>query len=176
MAAGTTYELITTTTLSVDTADITFSSISSAYTDLRLVIVGRSTRSGADVDTLGIRFNSDTGTNYSHTSLAGNGSTAYSARQSNISYWYMDYFPAALAAANVVGMAMIEIFSYTGSTNKTGLITQSIEVNSATYSKVEKSVHLWRNTSAINAIRLYSTTSSNLKSGFTATLYGIKAA
>ena len=64
MAAGITYTPITSTTLGSNTASVTFSSISSAYTDLVLVVAGA--LDGANwVPTL--QFNSDTGTNYSTT-------------------------------------------------------------------------------------------------------------
>jgi hypothetical protein len=59
-----TYEKIATTTLGSTTATVTFSSISGAYTDL--VLVERLVKSITG-GSLQVRFNSDTGTNYSAT-------------------------------------------------------------------------------------------------------------
>jgi hypothetical protein len=78
-----TYEPIATTTLSSAAATITFSSISSAYTDLRLVFVGTSV---ANSNNCIVTFNSDTGFNYSQTALYGTGATAGSSRQTGVQY------------------------------------------------------------------------------------------
>ena len=75
-----TYEPIATTTLGSTAATITFSSIPATYTDLRIALVG-SLSGGGNYGNL--RFNSDSGSNYSVTILRGNGSAASSARQSN---------------------------------------------------------------------------------------------
>jgi hypothetical protein len=81
MAAGNTYVAIATTTTSGNIATITFSSISGAYTDLILVGDGRNNAGGWGWR---IRFNGDTGSNYSWTDLEGDGSTAASFRGSNV--------------------------------------------------------------------------------------------
>jgi len=77
-----TYEPIATNTLSSAAATVTFSSIPSTYTDLVLIMQGKSALSTDDVQ---LYFNSDTGSNYSLTTLIGTGSTATSARYSNLS-------------------------------------------------------------------------------------------
>ena len=72
----TTYEFIAKNVLSSNTSSITFSSIPQTYTDLVLIINGGNT--GAVQ--VAIRFNGDTGNNYSNQSLTGNGATAYATR------------------------------------------------------------------------------------------------
>jgi len=72
-----TYEPIATTTLGSAAATITFSTIAATYTDLRLTLVFTTSVGGANVF---FRFNGDTGTNYSYTSLEGSGSAASSSR------------------------------------------------------------------------------------------------
>jgi hypothetical protein len=81
---ATTYEPIATNTLSSAVASVTFSSISSAYTDLVLVVNGTSASAGDFSLQVG-NGSIDTGTNYSMTALYGNGSTATSARSSTTS-------------------------------------------------------------------------------------------
>ena len=152
---------IATTTLGSAASSITFSSIPSTYTDLRLVVVPTS---GASV-TVALRFNSDTGTNYSRTYLFGNGASADTLQGSNMSQIYI--IPAD---TNQVHLAEWDIFSYLGSTYKTVLGKISADTNGSGYSSV--GVGLWRNTTAITTVQAY-TFSNQFQAGTTATLYGI---
>lgn len=167
MPAGATYEPIATSTLGT-AGFFTFSSIPSTYTDLKLVLVG-----GGDGGTVAVRlqFNSDTGFNYSNTVLIGDGASATSTRQTgtqNISTGNFDMPNAASA----IGVFIIDIFSYAGSTNKTVLETNAGDRNGS--GNVSRNVGLWRSTSAINSI--YLSGGRNFAVGTMATLYGIKAA
>ena len=87
MAAGVTYTPISSQTLVSTTATITFNSLGS-YTDLVLVICASSNHT--DNGSRGyIRFNSDSGNNYSDTWLGAGGGIAVSNRdapQSSIAY------------------------------------------------------------------------------------------
>ena len=74
-----TYEKIATTTVSGTPSDVTFSTITGSYTDLVLICQVK----GSTTSTPYLQFNSDTATNYSWTNVAGDGSTASSARGSN---------------------------------------------------------------------------------------------
>ena len=159
----TNYEPIATTTLGSAAASITFSSIAGTYTDLRLVLV-TITSGGANR----IRFNSDTGTNYSRTYVAGDGSAAASSRSSNSTQIFMNY--NASPSSTIPYLHQIDIFSYAGSTNKTILWDQNLDLNGS--GDVVKGVGMWRNTSAITAIEL-SNNVGNFLTGTTATLYGI---
>ena len=73
MPASNTYESISSVTLTSNSTTVTFGSIPQTYTDLVLVIVAKITSGGLDMF---IRFNSDTGSNYSYTQLYGNGTSA----------------------------------------------------------------------------------------------------
>lgn len=167
MAAGATYEPIATTTVSGSSiTQISFSSFS-GYTDLRLVMVGTT---GTATNAY-IQFNSDTGTNYSRTNLNGNGSAASSDRTSSSAtaqqtWWGFSSTPPHLWT--------VDIFSYSGSTNKTSLATESADENGS--GSVTRSVYLWRSTSAITSIQIKLVSATYFAAGFTATLYGIKAA
>jgi len=163
-----TYEPIATTTLGSAAASITFSSISSAYTDLRVVMVTTAAASGGY---LTAQFNSDTGTNYSSTYLYGNGTTASSGRSTSSVEMFVDTVSAALSTSNP-SLITMDIFSYAGSTFKTTLSTGSNDFNGS--GEIDRGVSLWRSTAAITAIKLLCNV--NLAAGTTATLYGIKAA
>jgi hypothetical protein len=157
-----TYENIATTTLGSAATTITFSSIAASYTDLRLVLVS----SDGVGSSITMRFNSDTGSNYSRTTLNGNGTSAVTSTTSNATS--INIAPNN-ATAGLFGLYTIDVFSYAGSTNKTVLSTNSVDQNGS--GQVGRLVGLWRNTAAITTITL--TDSSNFAIGTTATLYGI---
>ena len=161
---ATTYDPIATITASGNPTGITFSSIPSTYTDLKLVCVG--TAAGL----IEVTFNSDTSTSYSQTAMFGNGSTATSSSVTSKAFIYLSY--AASPSSTIPTFYSMDIFSYAGSTYKTCLITESEDFNGSGASGVDAA--LWRKTSAINTIYIFSP--ANLNTGFTATLYGIKSA
>lgn len=159
-----TYEPIATTTLSSTSATVTFSTISGAYTDLILVADFSVSAGGDNL----VRFNSDTGSNYSVTVLAGTGSATGSGRSSSqTSYnpnWNSDQTSQRIIITH-------QIQNYSNSTTYKTLLTR---LNNASNQTVA-SVGLWRSTSAITSIDLLRTTGS-YNSGSTFTIYGIKAA
>jgi hypothetical protein len=161
-----TYEPIATTTLSSAASSITFSSISSAYTDLRVVLVGTSASNTQDVY---VQFNGSS--SYGRTWISGNGTSATSGRSTTQSYWTITQ--NAFTSSTVPTMHTVDIFSYAGSTYKTGLSTSSSDLNGS--GGVDRSVGLWLNTAAITSV-LLKPSAGNWNSGTTATLYGIKAA
>lgn len=161
-----TYDCIATTTLGSNQTDITFSSISSNYTDLILVVnAGQVTADNFYAIQVG-NGSIDTGSNYSDTALNGNGSTASSYRNTSSTR-------ALVAGSNdsaVKDNIIVHFQNYSNTTtNKTILSRANI-----TAYRVVATVSLWRSTSAINTIKIYG--GANLLSGSTATLYGIKAA
>jgi hypothetical protein len=166
----TTYEPIATTTLVSSSASFTFSSIPSTYTDIRLVIVPI-TGTTSD-DNFVLRFNGDTTGNtlYSMTKLRGNGTTASSSRISNDEWWNLI---VGRGVSSTPTLYTLDVFSYAGSTFKTGLITSQSDNNGS--GDVARQVGLYRSTSAITQITV-STLSNNLVAGTIATLYGIKNA
>ena len=171
-----TYEPIATTTLSSAAASITLSSIPSTYTDLRLVFVGYSTYVSLNTGSIKLRFNADTGTNYSDTYLYANGSTPSSSRDSSATSIYAGQIPDNVAGTSIVGIMTADVFSYAGSTYKTVLTTSSSDLNTgSTLSTLTRAVGLWRSTAAITSITILAG-DPNFNIGTTATLYGIKNA
>lgn len=167
MAAGITYFPIATTTLGSSQAEVTFNSFS-GYTDLVLIV--SATPVAAGTWNLEMRFNNDTGSNYSRTVLSGDGSTAQSDRQSNQTLMNCVY-NAALSSTRSVDI--IQIMNYANSTtNKTCLVRAN---NTASGQGTDAIVGLWRNTNAITEIDLF-TSGTSFATGSTFTLYGIAAA
>jgi hypothetical protein len=159
-----TYEPIATTTLGSATATITFSSIAATYTDLRLVLVFTTSVGGANVF---FRFNGDTASNYSYTSVEGDGATATSNRNSSANRLQTD----TNSSTTIPHFETVDVFSYAGSTNKTALMTAQEDDNGSGY--VTRAVGLWRNTAAITSMTAFCN-GANFAIGTTATLYGIK--
>jgi hypothetical protein len=168
MAAGKTYEPIETQTLSSNTSTVTFSSVPQTYTDL-IISVGNA--AGGDA-ALALRFNGDTGTNYSSTHLTADGSN-----QGYVSYvssnalqtGYFDY----LDSSNTYG-GIMNIQGYTNSNiNKTVLVRGG---RVAAGAGLSLSVGMWRNTAAITSISIVLANGGSINTGSTFTLYGIAAA
>jgi hypothetical protein len=173
MAAANTYVSIATQTVSgTSTATITFSSIAATYTDLVLVVVGGTSSQG---DNIFLRFNSDSGTNYSYTELRGNGSAASSARATNQTAAYLQ---SAIGGGATLGQNYIaNIMNYSNTTTNKTVISRANQADSSTsYPGVGAYVNLWRNTAAITTVLLGRTGGGNLLDGSTFSLYGILAA
>ena len=157
-----TYEPLATTTLTSAQSTVTFSSISGSYTDLVLVTNVKDSNGACY-----LRFNNDSGTNYSRTWLTGNGSTASSNRNSNSNQVYI------VADTTNYEMNITNIMNYSNrSTYKTALIRYGIA-----NAEAAAAVYLWRSTAAITRIDIISTSgSATIASGSTFSLFGIKAA
>ena len=162
-----TYEKIATTTLGSNQSSVTFSSISSAYTDLVIVMNGSDT-GGVQ---LAIQYNGDTGNNYSMVGLTGNGSIAYSVKGLNgalIQFGWDAYLESGYNYN-----AIINIQNYSNTTTYKTLIGRA---NNAT-TGVTATAAMWRSTAAINEIKFLQAYGSDLfKTGSTFTLYGIARA
>lgn len=159
---------IATTTLSSAASSITFSSIPATYTHLRVVLTQKMSSTGGNGT--GYRFNSDTATNYSFTMLEGTGASAASYRESSGTECSVNSY----GQVNQWTMAVIDVFNYGGSTNKTSLVSYAGDNNGA--GDVTRTVNLWRSTAAITSIILLDRSGFNFAIGTTATLFGIKAA
>ena len=155
-----TYTPLATNTLSSAAASVTFSSISSAYTDLVLVL--NASQATAGFSTL-MRYNSDTGSNYSGTAIAGSGSAATSSRTTSSTNIYLGY-----QQYTTIFTTIVQIQNYSNTTTNKTCLTRKNQADSY----VEAMVGLWRNTAAITSITLLPE-SGNFASGSTFTLYGI---
>jgi TPP-dependent trihydroxycyclohexane-1,2-dione (THcHDO) dehydratase len=158
-----TYEPIATTTLSAGTATVTFSSIPQTYTDLIVVLNGRTDND----ENIRLQFNSDTTNNYSVIALYGNGSTVTSNFQSNVASIGVG---GVSSGSDEQGTVIIQIFNYSNTTTNKTVLSRA---NNSTY--VQLRVGMRRSTQAISAITLTADAITFL-SGATFTLYGIKAA
>jgi hypothetical protein len=163
-----TYESIATTTLSSDTT-ITFTGISQSYTDLVLILQGNRITTSNTYIQMG-NGSIDTGSNYSLTYFRGygGGSIGYGTA-SNLSN---GIFIDAGTDNSQISTQIIHFMNYANTnTNKTIVYRFN-----QTSTEVGGGVGMWRSTSAINQIKVWTAGNGTLSTGYTATLYGIKAA
>jgi hypothetical protein len=161
-----THTPIASQTLSSAAASVTFSNIPQTYTDLVLVC---NIAQVASNNSLRIRYNSDTGSNYSYTQLQGDGSSAVSGRDSNLTSGLV----AETTASTSLDLAVIaHIQNYSNTTTYKTLIGRGNRVSSL----VDATASLWRSTAAITTIDLAMGSgfpANNFSSGSTFNLYGI---
>lgn len=173
-----TYVALAKTVLTGSQASITFSSIPSTYTDLILVVSSRQQDSGSYFEQFYLEFNGSATAVYSQTMVRGNSSVAGSNQNSTQAYFNYLYQTGPSNTANTFGSVEIYIPNYTGSTNKVMSSTSVVENNSTTAGEswIAGAAQLWRNTSAINQIKLTASGggAGNFTSGSRFDLYGIK--
>ena len=154
---------IATQTLTANASSITFSSIPQDYTDLILVTSGASQPAGGGAAFL--RFNGDTGTNYSYLYMFGSGSATSTGRFSNTT-------GVPTNRHNTTeGGGMGHIMNYSNTTTYKTTISHGAGNNIAI-----AYTGSWRSTAAITSITIFPESGPGWATGFTATLYGIKAA
>jgi hypothetical protein len=158
-----TYVALRTETVAVATNSVTFSlSGISGYTDLRLVLNSKMSTTAVTY----LRYNSDSGTNYSFTRIYGDGTTATSDRLGGTNATGID---VQYAGTGAFTLTTIDIMNYANSNvNKTALSRWNTASDT---NYVGATVSLWRNTAAITSITLSS--SANFAVGSTFSLYGI---
>jgi hypothetical protein len=152
-----------------------FGNIPQNFQDLFMVVNGRSTLVSGSRGGYFAGFNGNYGgnSNYSSTTLRGNGSALSASRLSNQQgIWDDGDIPAAQSAAGIFGAMSMHILNYkNASTFKTYLMRSAADTNGSGFSTLTTGT--WRSTAAINSIFL--TCSTQFAAGSTATLYGIRA-
>jgi len=157
-----TYTPLATVTLTSSASSVTFSSIPATYRDLILVITGSLATTPGD---LSLRFNSDSGSNYSYVRMSGSGSATNSSADTATRAFISGF---QRAATNWISIN--HIFDYAQSKHKTMLsrFDDSAQGTNAIATR-------WANTSAITSILINEASGFSYASGSTFSLYGIEA-
>ena len=148
---------------------VTFSSIPSTYTDLVLSCSVKAVTSGTDNYPM-IRFNGDTASNYSATTLL-TLNTPVSRRYASVTGLYVGNTGSNLTATNFMQINCMVMSYANTNVNKTVL-----GAFGDLGSEMGRTVALWRSTAAITSLSILPLTGSNFATGSTFSLYGIKAA
>ena len=164
------YDALATVTLASSTNTITFAGIPSGYKHLQIRGIAK-TNSGNFYDSPIIRFNSDTGSNYSYHYLDGYNSgisAAGAANQTSIQVYYIGG-----GTANTFGAVVYDILDYANVNKyKTLRSLSGIDGNTAG-GAINFASGSWRNTDAINTISI--TTVTNAMQQYSSfALYGIR--
>jgi hypothetical protein len=171
--AATAYESIATATGTGSSGTISFTSIPSTYTHLQIRLMGRSDNAASASDHL-LQLNTDTGANYTYHALYGDGSAPGSFGAASTTSNFLGSIPYGLAAANIMGVSVIDILDYASTTkNKTVRVLNGHSRNAA--GNIYLTSGLWINTAAITSVQI-KTNAGNFTTASTFALYGIKAA
>jgi hypothetical protein len=156
-----TYTPLATVTLGAAASSVTFSSIPATYRDLILVVNG--TRSSDSGDGGLLRFNGDSGSNYSYVFMLGNGSSTISASAS-----YTGIIGPALFTGQ--GMAIAQIMDYSATDKHKTVVVRRDTSNVHAFASAER----WANTAAITSMVIGPSTGT-YNSGTTFNLFGVIA-
>lgn len=172
------YESIATVSVPAGntSANITFSSIPSTYDHLQIRAIYKSASSNVYNAWYTARLNGDSGTNYSHHSLYGNGSSLQAGSAANITV--LDGFsrPGADAGGPFYGIFIMDILDYANTNKfKTTRHFGGADINFST-TRLDLSFvsNNWRSSSAINEISFIGNQGAFTEYSHFA-LYGIKS-
>jgi len=149
-------------------SSISFTGIPQTYTDLMIYV---STRASAASDSVGLRFNGDSTSNYLYRYLLSNGTTS-SVSNGTTTNTLGGRQPESTFTANTFGNGYFYIPNYTSSSYKPVSI-DGVSENNATTSMIMLTASLWINASPISSIIIVPG-SGNFVQYSTATLYGIR--
>lgn len=168
-----TYEPIATQTIGTAIGTVNFTSIPQNYTDL--VLISNVRISGTGGEGVSLRFNSDSGSNYSYTRLFAS-SSLVSDRGSNQTLDEFGYYPGNDSTTGLFGLGVAHIQNYSNTTTfKSYILRWNNNQNPGT-THVGLTCGLYRSTSAITSITLTANVSKNFVADCSFTLFGIKAA
>jgi hypothetical protein len=170
-----TYVPITTTTFGSTTASVTFSSLPTTFSDLVVVANGKTQSSSSSLNDIGVRFNGDTGSNYTTIktfSLSYSSLTVSTNINGTAIETYMDCSPTV---DNLGSSFKLDIFDYNTTYSYKNIINRA-----AAMTQTDKGVFLtastWKSTAAITSITIFPTSGSGFYAGTYIALYGIKRA
>jgi hypothetical protein len=178
----TSYESIATVTVgSGGASSVEFTSIPATYKHLQIRILSRSDGANSDIDSLAMRVNGDTGSNYAYHFLKGSGAAASAAAGTSSSVMILGAEPSANHTSGMFAGHVVDILDY-ADTNKYKTVRSigGVDTNNTgnEVGEVRFSSSLWMSTSAITSLKLQS--GSAFTKGFTQyshfALYGIKGA
>jgi hypothetical protein len=168
------YELIETQILGSAQASVVFSSLgtySSTYKHLQIRVVARAAAAVSN-ESLRVRLNGDSGSNYSFHQLFGNGSSVGSSGSTSQTGASVILVAGDNDASSIFGAGVVDILdAYSTTKNKT-LRGFSGNMPGAGLVLLRSSAYL--STSSTTSITLTSETAANLMTGSRFSLYGIK--
>jgi hypothetical protein len=155
-----TYTALANITLGSSAGSVSFSSIPATYRDLVVIITAQRTGSPTN---MGLRFNGDSGSNYSNVYMTGTGSTT-AAGAFTATGIQLDVYPYPPSSG--FNIYRLDIMDYSATDKHKTILRRTDEVANST----EAGAHRWANTAAITSMTF---TLANLNTGSSLALYGI---
>ena len=166
--AGTFDSIATTTVGSGGASSITFSSIPATYTHLQI----RGIFKPSTACWLGLRFNSDSGSNYAYHDLRGNGASATGEGVASQTIANLSLYNQS-PVTSTFNAAVIDILDYANTSKyKTQRTLGGLDANGS--GNIDLASSLWMSTSAVTSIVLSCTASATFTEYSSFALYGIK--
>jgi hypothetical protein len=156
-----TYTALATVTLGSSASSVTFSSIPATYRDLVLVHAG--TSSNGSLNSLLLRFNGDSGSNYTLVYMEGNGSSANSGTGSGTGV------NAGFTVSSPVSNNITQIMDYSATDKHKTVLSRKNTSSSNANAQASR----WANTAAITSIVCTVDSGATFSTGSTFNLYGI---
>lgn len=176
LTVPTDFESIATAVGTGSSDSITFNSIPSGYTHLQIRGIAAVNYNSADFGTIGVRFNGDTGTNYTRHPLRGfrSGGVNYLQTSGIANTTYAEAGIAYLKIGdNILGANVIDILDY-NNTNKNKTVRGFSGAQWTTAGAVQLGSGVWRSTASVTSVTLFGS-NGNFGTQTTFALYGIKA-
>lgn len=177
-SSGGSVSVLSSGVFSVDTATIDITSIAQTADTLQLIVTGRATRAGSNIDDTFLRFNNDSGANYewSRTNIDLSSTTSVQeqsgAAQTQIT---PGYFPAATSTAGEPSIMELLIPGYSATVFRK-VCTWRLWTAGVGSDKIMVGGGRWASTAAISRITfLPGTGGSNWLTGTRFVLYGLAA-
>lgn len=155
-------------------SSVTFTNISQDYAHLQIRVISRTSALNQFAD-VKLRFNGDTGTNYTLHQLLGTGSSVISAGYANeTSLSQLPLTHGSDGATNVFPVGILDVLDYSN-TNKFKTVRCLGGVDTNGDGRVYLNSGLWRGANAVTSMSFY-LSSGNFVQNSQFALYGIKAA
>lgn len=158
------YIPLANTTIGVAAASVTFSSISSSYRDLVLVITGLNNSTNSSPS---LRFNTDTGSNYTTVSMEADGTSTFSGTNSNTSL--LSSFNYSTLTTGGISNTIFNIMDYSASDKFKMALARGNYASGA----VAFSFGRWVNTGAITTVQVLTGNGTSYAAGATFALFGV---
>ena len=168
------YDSLATVTLSATTSSITFAGIPAGYKDLQIAGLSRVDTGGVNDVTGYLRFNGDSGSNYSTHRMYGYGAGGGGSYDASASTTQISFSSSAEGGntANCFSVVVCDILDYAYSNKfKTTISLTGFETNA--YGDVFQTSGQWRSYSPVSSITLSASTGSFV-ANTTFALYGVK--
>jgi len=162
-----TYDLLESVTLATAASSVTFSSIDQSYGDLILVINAAKNDGGGDA--IKMRFNGDTGSNYSTVLMEANGSSTFSDSLTGQNST-RDGYQVPVWAGSTKALGTYQLLDYSATDKHKSLLTRSGRADRANIATASR----WTNTSSITSwLIYYGNPAAEFNIGSTFNLYGV---